>query len=285
MKFYIIDCFAEEKYSGNELLVVLPDKKISDDEQQKIAREINFSETVFIFPKDNASDGYNVRIWTPTTGEVPFAGHPSLGAAYVIHNYIESHENSKIILNTNVGKIPITVSDDIYTMKQNQPTFGTVIDKHKISEIFQINDSDIRDDIPIQWVSTGLGAVIIPLKTFDALNNVNINQDKFKAYVSSQPECNCNHLFFVEMGKNIFSARCIMEDFVEDPATGSAAGCMAGYLLNYNYFNDAKISYTVYQGEKLGRNSVLYVQAQKTANDTTIYVGGKCHTVASGEWE
>ncbi len=285
MKFYIIDCFAEEKYSGNELLVVLPDKIISDDEQQKIAREINFSETVFIFPKDNASDGYNVRIWTPTTGEVPFAGHPSLGAAYVIHNYIENHENSKIILNTKVGQIPITVSDDIYTMKQNPPSFKTVIKKHQIAEIFQINDSDIRDDIPIQWVSTGLEAVIIPLKTKNALNDVNINQDKFKEYVSSYPECNCNHMFFVDMGQNIFSARCIMEDFVEDPATGSAVGCMAGYLLKYNYFNADKISYTVHQGEKLGRNSVLYVKAHKATNDTAIYVGGKCHTVAHGEWE
>ena len=73
MKFYIVDCFIEEKYQGNELLVIRADRMISEEEQQKIAREINFSETSFILSDRRENCGYDVRIWTPNTGEVPFA--------------------------------------------------------------------------------------------------------------------------------------------------------------------------------------------------------------------
>ena len=89
MSFYIVDCFAEEKYQGNELLVLKADRQISDEEQQKIAREINFSETAFILSDKQENGGYDVRIWTPNVGEVPFAGHPTLGAAHVIRQCYE----------------------------------------------------------------------------------------------------------------------------------------------------------------------------------------------------
>lgn len=86
------------------------------------------------------------------------------------------------------------------------------------------------------------------------------------------------------MGDNIFAARCIMEDFVEDPATGSANGNLAAYFLKHNYFNSEEISYLVNQGEDMGRKSVLHVDG-KLDNDTwTIEVGGSCHIVASGQW-
>ncbi len=90
MKFYIVDCFAEEKYQGNELLVLKADRPISDEEQQKIAREINFSETTFILSDKKDDGGYDVRIWTPNVGEVPFAGHPTLGTAHVIRHCLRA---------------------------------------------------------------------------------------------------------------------------------------------------------------------------------------------------
>lgn len=285
MKFYIVDCFAENRYQGNELLVLIADRKISDEEQQKIAREINFSETTFILSGKQENGGYDVRIWTPNVGEIPFAGHPTLGTAHIIHNEIEHGVETEIKLNLKVGQIPVTVTAEGMTMRQNEPEFGEVINKSEIAEIYGICSEDIRDDYPVQWVSTGLEAVIIPLKSRDALSNLAVDQMKFKAYVGRHPKCYCNHLFFVDMGGKKFAARCLMEDFIEDPATGSANGDLAGYLMKHDYFGENESTYTVFQGEDMGRPSVLHVHTSLHEGKWLIEVGGNCFIVAEGDWK
>lgn len=285
MKFYIVDCFAEEKYQGNELLVVLADRPVSDREQQKIAREINFSETAFILSGKQDNGGYDVRIWTPNVGEVPFAGHPSLGTAFVIHHYLERGQSKSVNLNLKVGQIPVAISESGLTMYQNPPVFGEVISKQEIADVFGISPGQISDEYPVQWVSTGLAAVIVALKDRETLSRVRMNREAFEQYILRHPGSYCSHLFFADMGNNVLAARCLMEDYLEDPATGSANGDLAGYLLQYGYFNRSDIEYTVIQGEDMGRKSVLHVRAGKTGDAWTIAVGGQCHLVASGEWE
>ncbi len=285
MKFYIVDCFAENKYQGNQLLVLIPDHKISDDEQQKIAREINFSETVFILSDKRENGGYDVRIWTPNVGEVPFAGHPSLGAAYVIHNKLENGIGNTVKLNTKVGQIPVSVTANGMVMRQNSPEIGTIIAKWEVAEIYGLCLEDIRDEYPIQWVSTGLEAVMVPLKNREALAKLKIDRIKFNAYIKRHPECYCNHLFFVDMGKGRFATRCLMEDFIEDPATGSANGDLAGYLIHHNYFGVEDATYSVSQGEDMGRPSLLHVHAAMDNGEWLIEVGGNCFIVAEGDWK
>ncbi len=265
-------------------MVVIPDQNISDEEQQNIAREINFSETAFILSGKQENGGYHVRIWTPHS-EVPFAGHPTLGTAYIIHRLIENSSTDEVKLNLKVGKITVRVSPQGLTMQQKPPIFGNIINKNEISDIYGISSDEIRDDYPIQWVSTGLEAVMVPLKSRKSLSSLSIDQQKFNQYVKRHPECYCNHLFFVDMEDNTFAARCLMEDFVEDPATGSANGNLAGYFLQYNYFNSNNISYTVYQGEDMGRRSVLHIHAELNDNSWTIEVGGNCYIAANGRWE
>lgn len=87
------------------------------------------------------------------------------------------------------------------------------------------------------------------------------------------------------MGNMTFAARCLMENFIEDPATGSANGNLAGYLLKYNYFGLNELFYKVYQGEDMGRQSVLYIHAALEDGNWIIEVGGNCYIVASGDWE
>lgn len=283
MKFYIVDCFAEEKYQGNELLVVIPDRPVDDDEQQKIAREINFSETAFILSGKQGDGGYDVRIWTPNGGEVPFAGHPVLGTAFVIGNLMEE-TGSDIKLNLKIGQINVNRSFCGMTMNQKPPVFGERLDKCEIAEAYGLCDEDIRSDYPVQWVSTGLEAVVVPVRNRDVLRKIRMDKDKFCEYTARHPECYCNHLFFADLGDGIFSARCMMEDFVEDPATGSANGGLAAYLLEHDYFGSQDIHYAVYQGEDMGRPSTLHIHAAKENEQWTIEVGGNCHVVASGEW-
>ena len=283
MKFYIVDCFAEEKYQGNELLVLKTDRMVSDEEQQKIAREINFSETAFILSDKQENSGYDVRIWTPNVGEVPFAGHPTLGTAYVINHYYEGGGNDTVKLNLKVGQIPVTVSHDGLIMSQNPPVFGDTIPKQDIASVFGINPDDISEEYPVQWVSTGLEAVIIPLNSRSALSEISMDRAAFEKYIEKYPKNYCSHFFFVNMEKNKLAARCMMEDFLEDPATGSANGDLAGYLLEHDYFSSQDIRYTVIQGEDMGRKSVLHVHASCENENWKIEVGGRCHIVASGE--
>ena len=285
MKFYIVDCFAEEKYQGNELLVLKADRPVSDEEQQKIAREINFSETAFILSDKQADGGYKVRIWTPNVGEVPFAGHPTLGTAYVIRQFYEGGGNDTVKLNLKAGQIPVSFTKDGIMMSQNPPVFGDIMQKQKIAEVFGINEDDIDERYPVQWVSTGLESVIIPLKSRRALSEIKMDRSAFEKYIERHPKNYCNHLFFVDMGKNSLAARCMMEDFLEDPATGSANGDLAGYLLKHDYFRSHNIKYTVIQGEDMGRKSLLHVHACRSDADWIIEVGGNCHIVAQGEWE
>ncbi len=285
MKFYIVDCFAEEKYQGNELLVVMADRPVSDEEQQQIAREINFSETTFILSDKKENGGYDVRIWTPNVGEVPFAGHPTLGTAHVIREKVEQGTEKTVKLNLKVGQIPVFAAGSGQTMAQNPPEFGSLIEKKEIAEIYGISEDDIMDEYPIQWVSTGLEAVLIPLKNRETLSRLHCDKDKFMEYVGRHPECYCNHLFFVNMGNHTLAARCLMEDFVEDPATGSANGDLAGYVIKHNYFGTNDVTYTVHQGEDMGRPSVLHVHGALMMDEWTIEVGGSCYIVASGEWE
>ncbi|MCI7327664.1 MAG: PhzF family phenazine biosynthesis protein [Hornefia butyriciproducens] len=284
MKFYIVDCFAEGKYQGNELLVVKADRPVTDEEQQKIAREINFSETAFILSDKQADGGYDVRIWTPNVGEVPFAGHPTLGTAHVIRHCYEGGGNDSVKLNLKVGQIPIAVTEDGMTMSQNPPVFGDIMQKQEIAEVFGISTEDIDEKYPVQWVSTGLEAVIVPLKSRRALSEIKMDRPAFEKYIERHPKNYCNHLFFVGMGNNTLAARCMMEDYVEDPATGSANGDLAGYLLKHNWFGIQDIRYTVVQGEDMGRKSILHVHASRKYEDWIIEVGGNCYIVAEGEW-
>lgn len=285
MKFYIVDCFAEQKYQGNELLVVEADREVSDREQQQIAREINFSETVFILSGKRENGGYDVRIWTPNVGEVPFAGHPSLGTAHVIHHILEKGASDQVKLNLKAGQIPVRRCAEGMSMSQNPPVFGAVIVREEIAGIYGIAEDEIREDFPVQWVSTGLEAVIVPLKDRGTLARIRCDRSKFAEYIGRHPECNCNHLFFVDMGGSTLAARCLMEDFVEDPATGSANGDLAGYLLKHNFFGRNDVSYTVRQGEDMGRPSVLHIHTAVEGSAWTIEVGGGCFIVARGEWD
>lgn len=296
MRFFIVDCFAEEKYEGNKLLVILADRPMCDREQQAIAREINFSETAFVLGGRRPNGGYDVRIWTPHR-EVPFAGHPTLGTAHVIRKVLENDQSDLVTLNLAVGQIPVRAHGDSLFMTQNQPEFGPTVGPKMIADVFGLSPADMCTDFPIQWVSTGLEAVLIPLASREALARATWNRDKFVAYTRELPACYCNHLFFVDDGTGRLSARCLMEDFVEDPATGSANGDLAAYLLRYRWFGSDDISYTVVQGEDMGRRSILRVRASvRDASDADsdsgemssatyhIEVGGKAQIVAEGDW-
>jgi trans-2,3-dihydro-3-hydroxyanthranilate isomerase len=284
MDFYIVDVFAEEKYLGNQLAVLVPDNKLTTAEMQRIAKEINFSETSFVLSGKQENGGYDVRIFTPDV-EVPFAGHPSLGTAYVINKMMEINSNAPVILNLKVGQIPVAMEGNRLTMSQNQPNFGMKIKETDVlANVLGLNTGDIRTDYPIQLASTGLPCIIVPLKSLDAVSRCSINHEKFNLFL--QKYYKCNLLVFAEEGEKEIRVRVFMDDpgFFEDPATGSANGNLAGYLLEHSFYSESSINLRVNQGYEMGRPSRIDLIANKTEEKFDIRVGGKVHLIARGEW-
>ncbi len=289
MKFFIVDVFSEKKYQGNQLAVIIPNSELSIIEMQQIAREINFSETTFILSDKLSNGGYDVRIFTPHI-EIPFAGHPTLGTAFVIQQFLEKNFDKKIILNLNIGQIPVFFKgancDDIW-MQQKEPTFGQIFQPKIFSEILQISEQDINANYPIQVVSTGLPAIIIPLHNLKAVQKCRINQKRFQDFIDKVFQANI--LAFtpdVINSKNNLHVRVFLDDpgFFEDSATGSANGNLAGYLLEHNFCQSSKINLRVEQGYSINRPSLIKIDASKVNGKFAIHIGGKVISVAEGKW-
>jgi trans-2,3-dihydro-3-hydroxyanthranilate isomerase len=258
---------------------------------QKIAREMNYSETTFILSESPQNGGYDVRIFTPQK-EVPFAGHPTLGTAYVIQREIVAKPVETIKLNLKVGQIPVTFNYDgkeagILWMKQIEPTFGKIIDRRSISEVLNIDETDIDERFPVQEVSTGLPFIIVPLKTLGAVKRAKINKDRLFELIS-QTEAKMIFVFCPQPynKKTDINSRsfCDYYGIAEDPASGSANGCLAGYLVKYRYWSSNKIDVQVEQGYEIGRPSRLYLKAEDSNGKIDISVGGKVIMTAKGEF-
>jgi len=285
-KFYIVDVFAERKYEGNQLAVFLAEDTFSDAEMQKIAREMNFSETTFI----TSMKDYNVRIFTPDV-ELPFAGHPTLGSAYVIQKEIIKSNIKTLLLNLKIGPIPVLFKyksgdvDEIW-MEQNVPAFGKFFDTELIAKTLFLSEEDIDIRFPIQEVSTGLPFIIVPLKNLDALKRARVERDKLLDLIENTSAKSI--LIFCPEARNKgnhLSVRVFTEvPGLEDPATGSGNGCLAAYLVNHQYFVKNSINIRVEQGYEIGRPSLLLLKAEEIEGKISVSVGGKAFIIASGEF-
>lgn len=290
-KFFIVDVFAEKKYSGNQLAVFMNADDLSRNDMQQIAKEINYSETTFVLSREKESSGYKVRIFTPEK-EVPFAGHPTLGTAYIIQREIIKDMANEIVLNLKAGNIPVIFKykdnkPSVLFMKQNFPVFGEIFDKKSISNALGLKENDLMKDFPVQEVSTGLPFIIVALRSLKAVKKACINKKLFYKIINNR-DAKAVLIFSKETysDNNELNVRVFADYFgvPEDPATGSANGCLAGYLIEHNYFNQQKIDIKVEQGYELGRPSKLYLKAQRRKGKIEVLVGGKVFLTAKGEF-
>lgn len=288
-QFFILDVFAEEKYSGNQLAVVMVECDLSDPEMQQIAREFNYSETTFILAQTMVNGGFAVRIFTPEK-EIPFAGHPTLGTAFVIQREIIKEQVTSVFLNVKIGQIPVTLdykgeAIQRLTMKQIEPEFGKIFEIDEISGVLQVENSDIDNSFPIEEVSTGLPFIIVPLKTLDAVKKAKIHKDAYCSLIKDE-EAKALFLFCPETynKENHLNARMFADYYgiPEDPATGSANGCLAGYLVKHRYFGKDRINIRVEQGYEIGRPSLIFLDAKRNGEAIDVHVGGKVIEIARG---
>jgi trans-2,3-dihydro-3-hydroxyanthranilate isomerase len=289
--FLILDVFATGKYTGNQLAACLNAGDLTNTQMQQIAREINFSETTFVTNSEPVNGGYNTRIFTPTT-ELPFAGHPTLGTAFAIQQEIIKDAVERVNLNYQVGQIPVDLNYlngelDILWMHQQQPKFFEAVDVEMLAAVIGVSPADIDSRYPIEPISTGLTFIIVPLKTLAAVSQAKLNLDLYNKNVAHLPA----QAILVFCAETIdpnrqLHVRVFTECFgiPEDPATGSANGCLAAYLAKYQYFGSPTLDITVEQGIEMGRASLLYLRAEYTPDNCPVSIGGRVINIAKGEF-
>lgn len=284
MEFFIVDVFTVgRKYTGNQLAVYLGNPPAAL--MQQLAKEINFSETSFVISDMPENGGYKARIFMPEV-EVDFAGHPVLGTAYVIQRELIGHPVETLTLHLPVGPIPVTFSDDgLLWMRQNPPTFGHQFSAADLAQLLNVEEADIDTRFPLQEVSTGMAFVLAPMVSLEAVKRARVNLDRLRAILGAHdaiaPAIFCAETLDAE---NDIHVR-VLDDIYgapEDPATGSANGCIAGYMVEHGYFGADKIMIRSEQGYQIGRPSLLHLEAERVGNEIDIRVGGRVEMVAQG---
>ncbi len=300
LKFYIVDVFAREKYAGNQLAVFVDlEQKLTTEQMLQMTREINFAESTFI--RAIEEDGsYEVRIFT-TEHEVPFAGHPTLGTAYILAKYFAEKPEDQIVLRLKKGDITVAITnsnkleESRFTMQQVQPEFGPMFSSEMLSDAFDIPLDFFDTSMPIQDVNTGLPYLIIFLKDLESIGKLKLNPEKVAQFLkqkelfkSNNPRGLTTNLFFITREtveeQNSFHTRMfVLEDGAiwEDAATGSANGCFLAYLLKHGHPEQSAI---VEQGFEMGRKSILHLDGELKENEYILKIGGQVVPVSEGVW-
>jgi trans-2,3-dihydro-3-hydroxyanthranilate isomerase len=293
--FTLVDVFTSRPFGGNQLAVFTDAATLSASEMQELAHEMNFSESTFVMAAESARAARRVRIFTPRL-EIPMAGHPTVGATWVLASRGEialESANVDATLQLGIGLVTVTIASaggkpDFVWMAHREPEFGAKRrDRGRVAKALGISAADIRDDLPMQSVSTGNPFIFVPLRALDALAKCAPNEASLAALFKAGEQSSYFYMFVAnESGE--FSARSRMfapQDGVpEDPATGSAAAPFGAYAATYGLIKPApSASFLIQQGVEMGRPSEIRVEVvRKNSGAFAIRIGGRCAIVGEG---
>lgn len=285
--FVQLDVFTSKPLEGNPLAVFPDGRGLTDQEMQALAREMNLSETTFIIPRDAATEqqrGVQVRIFTPEE-ELPFAGHPTLGTAFLLHR--ESGQ-PEIKLDLKVGAIPVSFRKDTEgrifgEMRQRDPEFGSTHPAEAIARLAGLELSDMDTSLPIQTVSTGLEFAIAPVRSLEALRKIRLDWPRADDYAA---KTDAKFIYFLSRQTSDPAARVQVRMIFyngEDPATGSGAGCAAAWMVRYGVAQPEE-PVRIDQGLEIHRRSLIHVRAGQQDNRVVnVRVGGNVVEILRGE--
>ena len=282
-----LDVFSSQPLEGNPLAVFSDGRGLSDGEMQAIAREMNLSETTFILPGDAATEperGVRVRIFT-VAEELPFAGHPTLGTAFVLRGSTGAHE---VRLDLNVGQVPVWFEESpgqpvFGEMTQLDPKFGEQHDPQTVARITGLQKEDLDDSLPVQTISTGVAFTVVALRSLGIIRSLHIDLNRVNEYLEKTE----SRFFYFVTRETVDPAARLHARMLfyngEDPATGSAAGCAAAWMVAYGVANaDERV--LIEQGVEMKRPSRIFVRAGKMDNRViNVRVGGNAVEVMRGE--
>lgn len=281
------DVFSSNPLEGNSLAVFFDGRGLTDSEMQSIAKEMNLSETTFICPRDPATEkerGVRVRIFT-VQEELPFAGHPTLGTAFALRGNSGIKEVS---LDLNVGKVAVRFEQTegqpaFGEMTQVDPVFGMRHDREAVARATGLSVEDFDAELPIETVSTGVAFTVTPLRSLAVIQKLRVDLSRAAEYLEKTEG---KFLYFVARETvdpaGRLHARMLFYNG-EDPATGSAAGCTAAWMVAHGVAQpDERV--LIEQGIEMQRPSRIFVRASRSDNRVVnVRVGGNAIEVMRGE--
>jgi trans-2,3-dihydro-3-hydroxyanthranilate isomerase len=294
LPFHTLDVFTGHTFGGNPLGVFPDAAHLPTELMQQVAREMNLSESVFLGPPESGGAA-RVRIFTPGV-EVPFAGHPTVGTAIFLASGLDlAPEDGSItlVLEENVGHVPVEVR-----FRAGRPVFAqfttAVLSEHRASPyscaelaaMVGLDEDDVCGDLTPEMVSCGLPYHVLPVRTVDAVRRAVLDMSAWQRMLADSW---AHHVYLVCTDAEGVGVDVRVRMFApgsgvpEDPATGSAAAALGGYLAKADGRAEGTLSWTVEQGIEIGRPSILHVEADRTDGETRgIRVGGQAVFVSSG---
>ncbi len=294
LNYHLLDVFTDHQFGGNQLAVFPdPPQDLSTELMQQIAKELNLSETTFVFPPADAANDFKLRIFTPAA-ELPLAGHPTVGSAYALARLgtlgILDGEKA-IVFEEGVGPIPVTILADEsgqpteVWMQQPIPQFLDIRDdRAAIAAVLSLSEADLEKDAPIQVVSSGLPFLYVVVKSLAAIKRIGFRLDQWRTLLAGS---GAEQIFVTSLDTEYDASTVHSRMFapalgiIEDPATGSASGPLGAYLLKYGMVQSGEM--VSEQGIEMGRPSFIHIRVERKGNAfTSVAVGGACAYVGCG---
>lgn len=291
IKVYTLNAFAEDENGGNPAGVVANDYGLDDNQMQKIAKEIGFSETAFVLKSDKAD--FKVRFFTPTE-EVDFCGHATIGTFYLL-KHLGIISPGRYTQETKAGVLAVDILEDgTVIMEQSKPKYLRTIEKStddfkEVCDSLGIKTGDTGIDF-MEVVSTGLADLIVPVKSVEILNHMQPNMELIKE-ISIKHQITGYHVFALKTGD--ITAEC--RNFApavgidEESATGSASGALGAFLVKNNLveISENQVQMTFEQGMQMNRPSKITVNVgvnrENKRQVESVFVGGKASNVQNVE--
>jgi trans-2,3-dihydro-3-hydroxyanthranilate isomerase len=281
--YMLFDVFTDVAFAGNQL-AVFPDVTLDEATMQRIARELNLAETVFVTPADDVVA--SLRIFTPLA-EVPFAGHPTIGTAIALvdHLWWVGPNETEFVLREKIGDVPIRI-------ERGKPTtawlttppveFGRTVSREDAAAILGLEEEDVRDDLPCEFAGAGNIFLYVPLVSKEAVDRAVYDMTAVRRRMPWSPLTDV--YLFVQFSDGAYARMFApMFGIAEDPATGSATGPLYAYLARHGKL-DRTERVTAKQGVAMGRPSVLHVKLSWNGNDLeAIDVGGNAVFMGEGK--
>lgn len=285
--FVQLDVFTDRAFGGNQLAVFTDARGLSTEEMQTLTREMNYSESTFVLPAETPDTVARVRIFTPAL-EMPMAGHPTVGTAWWLAQS-GALTGESAYLGLNIGPVRIDIdreADDsprFVWMTHRLPEFGPVRhDRDVVAAALGVSAADLRQDLPLQEVSTGVPFLYVPFASLEALGRARVNPSALRdLWPNGEPRM----VYLFTPHEDGLRARMFaphVADIPEDPATGAAAGPMAAYAVHYGLKPDG--GFIIDQGVEMGRPSRIHVRARRSGGAfVEVKIGGQAVIVGTGE--
>jgi len=288
-RIHTVDVFAEKSLAGNQLAVVLDAGDIPSEAMQRIAKEMNISETTFVLPPSDPAYAARVRIFTPTS-ELPFAGHPTVGTAWVLATEgLVAGGALEFILEEGTGAVPVRGVKGpgglTFWMTHPELTFGAVERRRvQAAGLIGLTEEDLVPEVPVQVASTGNPFLFFALRDARAVDEAEADLEQLSDVLEATQAFGA--FIFAAVGGNRLYSRMFSLDIPEDPATGSGSGPLGAFAVKYGLVPRApQVAIVNEQGTKMGRQSFIHIELTYGASEdvpTHIEVGGSVRPVITG---